>query len=189
MIKTKIVCTLGPATDNIDVIKALLNSGMSVARFNFSHGTHDEHKSRIDLFRKAAAELGIPAGLLIDIKGPKIRLKKFEKGEVELKDGDPFALTIDDVAGNDKIVSVSYAGLPADVEIGSRILIADGLVELKVVSKNEKRIDCVVINGGVISDNKGLNVPGVTVNIQFISDKDKQDLKFAVDNDADFIAA
>ncbi len=189
MIKTKIVCTLGPATDSIEILKELIKSGMSVARLNFSHGTHEEHKSRINLFRQAVKELGIPVGLLLDIKGPKIRLRKFEKGEVELKTGNTFSLTIDEVVGTEKIASVSYQGLPADVEKGSRILIADGLVELKVISKTDKIIECIVITGGPIGDNKGINVPGVTITIPFISERDKLDLKFAVDNDIDFIAA
>jgi pyruvate kinase len=189
MIKTKIVCTLGPSTDNIETLKDLIRAGMSVARLNFSHGSYEEHKARVDLFRKAVKELGVPVGLLLDIKGPKIRLKKFEKGEIELKTGDNFTLTIDEVIGTEKIAAISYAGLVEDVEKGSRILIADGLVELKVIAKSEKNIDCVVITGGPIGNNKGINVPGVTISIPFISDKDKLDLKFAVDYDIDFIAA
>jgi pyruvate kinase len=189
MIKTKIVCTLGPATDNIETLKDLIKAGMSVARLNFSHGSHEEHKVRVDMFRQAVKELGVPVGLLLDTKGPEIRLRKFEKGEVELKTGDSFTLTIDEVVGTEEIVSVSYKGLPGDIEKGSRILIADGLVELKVTSKTDKNIDCVVINGGAIGDNKGVNVPGATISMPFLSERDKLDLKFSVDNDFDFIAA
>ena len=189
MRKTKIICTLGPGTDSEPVLHDLFRNGMNVARLNFSHGTHEEHLKRIKIFKKIRKELGLPVGLLIDTKGPEIRLKKFEDGKIELVDGDTFTLTIEDVPGNKEIVSVTYEKLPDDVSKGDRILIDDGLIELKVMSKTKMKIICEVINGGEVSDRKGVNVPGVYINLPFLSDRDKNDILFAIENGFDLLAA
>ncbi len=189
MRKTKIVCTLGPATDDEEVLKKLLLSGMNVARLNFSHGSYEEHLNTANLFKRLRDELKLPAGLLLDTRGPEIRLKTFENGRVELKEGSLFTLTGEDISGNEKRVSVTYRGLAKDVMRGDRILLDDGLIELKVVGKTDTDIECEVINGGIVKDRKGVNVPDVTINLPFISEKDTRDLKFAVENDFDFVAA
>ena len=198
--KTKIICTLGPAVDNEDVMRALIQEGMNVARFNFSHGPHDEQMGRLKMLRKLRTELGKPVAALLDTKGPEIRLGQFEKGKTELKTGRGFTLTTDDISGTDDRVSITYKNLWNDVKPGDHILIDDGLVGLEVVeirpvanpvSKeiNPMDIVCRVLNDGVISDKKGVNVPNVDLTMPFISEKDYGDICFAVDNDYDFIAA
>ena len=198
--KTKIICTLGPAVDNEDVMRALIQEGMNVARFNFSHGPHDEQMGRLKMLRKLRAELGKPVAALLDTKGPEIRLGQFEKGKTELKTGRGFTLTTDDISGTDDRVSITYKNLWNDVKPGDHILIDDGLVGLEVVEIrpvanpvnkeiNPMDIVCRVLNDGVISDKKGVNVPNVDLTMPFISEKDYGDICFAVDNDYDFIAA
>ena len=198
--KTKIICTLGPAVDNEDVMRALIQEGMNVARFNFSHGPHDEQMGRLKMLRKLRTELGKPVAALLDTKGPEIRLGQFEKGKTELKTGRGFTLTTDDISGTDDRVSITYKNLWNDVKPGDHILIDDGLVGLEVeeirpvanpVNKeiNPMDIVCRVLNDGVISDRKGVNVPNVDLTMPFISEKDYGDICFAVDNDYDFIAA
>lgn len=189
MRKTKIICTLGPAVDNEDTLKKLMLKGMDVARLNFSHGDHKEHKVRVERFKKVRESLGIPIPLLLDTKGPEIRLGKFDGGEVLLKEGDQFVLVNDDINGDITRASVSYKGLYKDVKKGSRILINDGLVELEVVKVKEKDIYCDVINGGIIGNHKGINVPGIEIHLPSLTEKDIEDIKFAVDNEFDFIAA
>jgi pyruvate kinase len=187
--KTKIVCTLGPATDNEAVLRQLFLNGMNVARLNFSHGTYEEHQKRVELFMKLRAEFGLPVGLLLDTKGPEIRIGKFENGPVELKQGEVFTLTTRNEPGSDKRVSVTYAGLPRDVSRGDRILMDDGLLEMKVLSCTETDVECEVVNGGQLSNNKGVNVPGVNINQPFVSERDREDLKFGIRNNFDYIAA
>jgi len=189
MRRTKIVCTLGPATDNDTVLRDLITAGMNVARFNFSHGTHDEHTMRLDMCRQASRDLGIPIALLLDIKGPKIRIGKFQDGRINLEKGKVFTITTDEVPGDVSRVSVSYKRLPSEVERGDRILIADGLIELKVVSRDERNIECQVLFGGELSDRKGVNVPDVNIGLPFLSDQDREDLLFGIRHDYDFIGA
>lgn len=197
--KTKIICTLGPSTDNEDIMRALIREGMNVARFNFSHGPHEEQMGRLKMLRRLRTELNKPVAALLDTKGPEIRLAEFEKGKAELKTGQIFTLTTEDILGTDERVSITYKNLPDDVKAGDRILIDDGLVGLEVAEirpansadEKEKAMDivCRVLNDGVISNKKGVNVPNVDLTMPFISEKDYSDICFAVENDYDFIAA
>lgn len=189
MRKTKIVCTIGPATNDEAVLRELMLAGMDVARINFSHGTHEAAKEMADRIKKVRNELNIPVAILLDTKGPEIRLKKFKDGKIELKEGQTFTLCTDDVEGDESRVSVTYGDLPKDVKTGSKILIDDGLIELNVTSVKNNRIVCVVKNGGVISDNKGVNVPNVELSMPYMSEKDREDILFAIEQDFDFIAA
>jgi pyruvate kinase len=188
--KTKIVCTIGPASESEEVLKQLMLNGLNVARLNFSHGTHEEHKKRIDTIKKLREELDLPIAIMLDTKGPEIRIKTFKSGEVTLQTGDIFTLTTREVEGDETIVSVSYEGLPKDVSKGTRILIDDGLVELEVIEiVNGTDIRCTVLNGGTIKDRKGVNVPNVPINLPAVTEKDIEDIKFGIENDVDFIAA
>lgn len=189
MRKTKIICTMGPATDDDEVLRALMLSGMDVARLNFSHGTHEEALVRINRIKRIREELDIPVAVLLDTKGPEIRLKTFKDGKVELKEGQKFTLCTDDVEGDNKQVSITYDRLPRDVTAGNKILIDDGLIELEVLSVNSTRITCTVKNGGVISDRKGINVPNVSLSMPYMSKKDEEDILFGIEQDVDFIAA
>lgn len=188
MRRSKIVCTLGPAVDSHEQLVALIEAGMSVARFNFSHGTHEEHQGRYDRVRKAAAETGRAVGVLADLQGPKIRLAKFAEGPVELVRGDEFTITSEDVPGDKSICGTTYKGLPGDVVKGDPILINDGNVELKVVAVEGPRVKTIVIEGGVISDHKGINLPGAAVNVPALSGKDVEDLRFALRMGCDLVA-
>ncbi len=189
MRKTKIICTLGPATDKEGVLRSLMLEGMSVARLNFSHQTHEQHKIRADAVKALREELDLPVALLMDTKGPEIRTGTFKDSQVELTAGHPFVLTTRNVVGTTEITSISYEGLPNDVGPGSRILIDDGLIELRVDTCTPTDICCTVLNGGVVSANKSVNVPGVTLNMPYLSDRDKEDIRFAVQENFDFIAA
>jgi len=189
MRKTKIVCTLGPATDDPAVLKKLFLNGLDVARFNFSHGTHEEQLERLNLFRKIRDELKQPAAALMDTKGPEVRLKTFKDGKIELTKGDKFTLTTNDVEGTEEIVSVTYSKLPQNLNNGDRVLIDDGLIELRVTGTTGKEIYTEVINGGEVSDKKGVNLPSITLDIPFLSEKDKGDILFGIENDYDYIAA
>lgn len=189
MRKTKIICTLGPSTDNEEVLRQLMLGGMNVARLNFSHQSHTEQKVRADSVKHLREELGLPVALLLDTKGPEIRTGTFNPPKVELKKGQPFTLTTENVEGNETLASVTFAGLPQDVAPGSKILIDDGLIELKVQECTDKEVHCVVLNGGTVSANKGINVPGVKLSLPFLSDRDKSDIEFGVQEDFDFIAA
>lgn len=189
MRKTKIICTLGPATDSGDLLRQLCISGMNVARLNFSHGSLDEHNKRVEQVKKLRDELGTPVGLLLDTRGPEIRIGRFEHSEVELTPGSIFTITTRDVPGTDKAVSVAYAGFPGIVKKGSTILLDDGLIAMKVISTKPDEVTCEVVNGGMLSNNKKINIPGEANNLPFITDKDREDLKFGIEHDFDFIAA
>ncbi|MCI6857832.1 MAG: pyruvate kinase [Eubacterium sp.] len=189
MRKTKIICTLGPATDQGDVLEQLMLSGMNVARLNFSHDTYENQKKRMDKVKALRQKHNLPVACLLDTKGPEVRLKTFKDKKVTLERGQEFCLTTRDVEGTKEIVSVTHKDLHNDIKAGSSILIDDGLVELKVVSIKGQDIHCKVLNGGVISDRKGVNIPGVELSIPFMSDKDKEDLLFGIKEDVDFIAA
>ncbi len=189
MRKTKIVCTLGPATDNGDVLRQLMLGGMNVCRFNFSHGTHEDHKRRLDQVVALREELGLPVATLLDTKGPEIRTGTFEPDKVELVQGQKFTLTTKNIVGSNTISSISFDKLPQDVSAGQRILIDDGLIELTVDSTTDTEIFCTVINGGTVSNNKGINVPGVKLSMPYLSERDISDIIFGVECDYDFIAA
>ena len=189
MRKTKIICTLGPASDTEEIIRELILSGMDVARINFSHGEYSEHKKKVDIIKKLREELGTHTALLLDTKGPEVRLKKFKNGEAFLKTGDSFSLYLTDCEGDEKGVAITYVGLWRDVTVGSRILVDDGLIELRVESVDEKEIKTTVLNGGRLSDKKGINVPSVKLSMPFLSEKDKEDIAFGVREGFDFIAA
>jgi len=189
MRRTKIVCTIGPASESVEMLEKLIMAGMNVARLNFSHGTHEEHKIRIDNIKKARQNLNKPIAIMLDTKGPEVRLGKFKTGSAELKTGDCFTLTIREIEGDDSIVSISYKNLPKEVSAGSRILIADGLIELKVLDKNETDVLSQVVNGGVVTDRKNVNIPGATSKLPAVTEKDIEDINFGIDNDIDFIAA
>lgn len=190
MRKTKIICTLGPSTDDDNVLKQLILSGMDVARFNFSHGSHEEHLGRLNKIEKFRKELGCPVATLLDTKGPEIRLGTFkEHKKVELQEGQTFTLTSRDVEGDNTQASISYSNLIYDIEEGTTILIDDGLVEMTAIKITDTDITCIVKNGGIISDKKGVNVPGVHLSMPYISDKDRQDILFGIQHNFDFIAA
>lgn len=189
MRKTKIVCTIGPASENPKMLEKLMQSGMNVARLNFSHGTHEEHKTRIENIKRTRDKLGKHIPIMLDTKGPEVRLGTFKKGSEEIFSGQKFILTTRDVEGDNTIVEISYKALPEEVKIGTRILIADGLIELTVIDKNDTDVICQVVNGGIISDRKNVNVPGATSKLPAITQKDISDINFGIDNDIDFIAA
>ena len=200
--KTKIICTLGPATDKGDVLKQLILEGMNVARFNFSHGSYEEQKGRLEQLRKLRTELKRPVAALLDTKGPEIRLRDFADGKVELKSGQTFTLTTEEILGDANRVSVTYKNLPNDVKVGGHILIDDGLIGMEVISiepvagakadaegHQPMNIVCRVLNSGIISNKKGVNVPNVDLSMPYISEKDYNDILFGIENDYDFIAA
>ncbi len=187
--KTKIICTMGPSTDEGDVLKQLILSGMDVARFNFSHGSHEEQKARLDRLVALREELNLPIATLLDTRGPEIRLKELKGGSVILKEGQLFTLALGDFVGDDQRVAITYEDLYKDVHVGNRILIDDGLIEMRVVQIEGTDIVCEVENGGKISNKKGVNVPNVELSMPFISPTDYDDIVFGVENDFDFIAA
>lgn len=190
MRKTKIVATIGPASERDDILKELMLNGLNVARLNFSHGTHEEHRKRINTIKRLRDELDLPIAIMLDTKGPEIRIKHFKDGEITLESEDIFTLTTRDILGDQSIVSVTYEGLAKDVTKGSRILIDDGLVELEVLEIIDGTdIKCVVLNGGTIKDRKGVNVPNIAINLPAVTEKDIEDIKFGIENDVDFIAA
>jgi pyruvate kinase len=188
MRRAKIVCTLGPATESYDQIKALVEAGMDVARLNLSHGGYAEHEDRYRRVRKAADETGRSVGILADLQGPKIRLGRFAEGPVLLERGDEFTITVDDIEGDQTICGTTYKGLTADVARGERILVDDGRVTLEVTDVEGPRVHTMVIEGGMVSDHKGLNLPGVAVSVPALSDKDIRDLRWALRTGADVIA-
>lgn len=189
MRKTKIVCTLGPATNDVEIMKQLIQNGMDAARINFSHGTYETHAETIAKLKQAREELNAPIPLILDTKGPEIRVKTFKEDKVRLEEDATFTLTTREVEGDVNIVSVTYADLPKDVHRGSRILIDDGLIELKVEDITETDVVCKVVNGGVVKSRKGVNLPGVEVNLPSLMEKDIEDLKFGVENGFDIVAA
>ena len=190
MKKTKVVCTMGPNTNDRELMKKLMENGMDVARFNFSHGDHEEQKGRMDLLKELREELHTNTAILLDTKGPEIRTGVLKDGKrIMLEAGAQFTLTVDDIVGDQNKVSITYAGLVEDVEAGKVILIDDGLIELKVLRKTEKDIVCEVINGGELGEKKGVNVPNVSVRLPAITEKDRDDIRFGVEQGIDFIAA
>ena len=190
MKKTKVVCTKGPNTNDRELLKKLIENGMDVARFNFSHGDHEEQKSRMDLLKELRQELNTNTAILLDTKGPEIRTGVLKGGKrIMLKAGEQFTLTTEEIEGDESKVSITYEGLVQDVDAGRVILIDDGLIELKVVGKSEKEIFCEVINGGELGERKGVNVPNVAVRLPAITEKDKDDIRFGVEQGIDFIAA
>lgn len=189
MRKTKIICTLGPATDDKSVLKRLMEEGMNVARLNFSHGTQEEQLKRIDAVKEVREVLSLPVAILLDTRGPEIRLKTFESGKITLNTGDSFTLTTRDIVGNGSICSVTYEKLPSNVTSGTKILIDDGLVALEAVSVENTEIHCKVLNGGDISNRKSINIPGVRLNMEYINEKDYADILFGIKNGIDFVAA
>ena len=189
MRKTKIICTLGPAVDSDDMLRKLILSGMNCARFNFSHGTHESQLATLTRLKRVRDELGIPVAALMDTKGPEIRIKTFKDGPISLAEGDSFTLTTREVEGDGKQVSVTYANLHNEVDKGTRILIDDGLVELLVDDIKGQDIHCTVQSGGGLSNNKSINIPDTSIQLPALTDKDREDLKFAAENDFDIVAA
>ncbi len=189
MKRTKIVCTLGPASSNADTIKAMLKNGMNVARINFSHGTHEDHKKVIELFREVRDSLGVPAAVMLDTKGPEIRTGTFSNAPVTLSSGQEFTLTTRDLEGDDKICSVTYKELPKKLKVGNTVLVDDGHIRLTVKEINDTDIICAVADGGQLSNRKGINIPHVHLDMPYLSEKDKADLLFGIQLDVDFIAA
>lgn len=189
MRKTKIICTIGPASQDIPVLQEMTEAGMNVARLNFSHGTHDEHRMRIKNIRRAVEQTGKTVAIMLDTKGPEIRTGKLKAGKITLQSGQKFVLTTRDISGDNEIVQINYKSLPAEVKPGHHILLADGLINLLVESSSDTDIICQVINGGELGEKKGVNVPGVRINLPFLSDKDKEDIKFGIEQQVDFIAA
>lgn len=188
--KTKIVCTMGPNMDNIENIRALAKSGMDIARLNFSHGDHEEHLKRINMIKQVREELGLPIAILLDTKGPEIRTGVLVNDEkVELQEGQDFVLTTEEIVGDANKVSITYAQLPEDVKEGNTILIDDGLIGLTVQEVKDKEIFCKVTNGGLLGSRKGVNVPGVSVKLPGITQKDKDDIIFGISQGLDFVAA
>lgn len=189
MRKTKIICTMGPATDNDNTLRNLMLAGMDVARLNFSHGTYEQAKERIDRIKRIREELDIPVAIMLDTKGPEIRLKTFKNGKVTVKEGDKFTLYTDDVEGDETGVSITYKNLVKDITAGTRLLIDDGLIEIEAQSVKSDRIICEVKSGGELSDSKGVNVPNVSLTMPYMSQKDIDDILFGIREDIDFIAA
>lgn len=189
MRKTKIVCTIGPVTESEEMISKLISAGMNVARLNFSHGDHAEHKRRIDGIKNVRERLGIPIAIMLDTKGPEVRLGHFKDGKADLEKGQRFTLTVREILGDSTQCSITYKELPKEVPIGSRILIADGVIELRVLDKNDTDVICEAVNGGTLGDRKNVNIPGATSKLPAITEKDIADLIFGIENQVDFIAA
>ena len=190
MKKTKVVCTMGPNTNDRELMRKLIQNGMDVARFNFSHGDHEEQKGRMDMLKELREEEHTNTAILLDTKGPEIRTGILKDGKkITLKEGETFTLTTEDIVGDNKRVSITYKGLAEDVSEGKIILIDDGLIGLKVIGKTDKEIHCEIINGGELGEKKGVNVPGVPVRLPAITEKDKEDIKFGAEQGIDFIAA
>ncbi len=189
MRKTKIICTLGPKTDDMDTLRAMIHAGMNVARLNFSHGSFSEHQKRINMIKQLRQELGKPIALLLDTKGPEIRIGTFAGGATELSRGQSFTLTTEAVEGDNSRVSVSYHNLPHVLAPGDRVLMDDGLIELSVTECSDIDVTGIIKNGGRLSNNKSINLPGVHIDMPYMTERDRQDILFGVENDVDFIAA
>ena len=187
--KTKIVCTLGPASRDENVMEGMLRAGMNVARLNFSHGTHEEHRKTIETFRKVRDRLDIPAAVLLDTKGPEIRLGDFENGSETIEEGQIFTLTSEECRGSKSRVCTTYKALPSQVEPGTRILIDDGRIRLEVTETTETEVVCRVLAGGKVSNRKGVNIPGKSLDLEYISPGDRQDILFGIRMDVDYVAA
>ncbi len=189
MRKTKIICTIGPASESEEKLREIMLAGMNVARFNFSHGSHEEHKRKYDRIKKLRDELELPVAVMLDTKGPEIRLKDFENHKEELEAGQKFTLTTREILGTKTEVSITYKQLPSDVKSGNTILIDDGLIELIVDEVTSEDIVCTVVNGGPVSDKKGVNVPGAELTMPYLSEQDKSDIIFGCEQGFDFVAA
>lgn len=189
MRKTKIICTIGPASESEERLRELMLAGMNVARFNFSHGTHEEQRVKLERVKKVREELNLPVATLLDTKGPEIRLRDFEGGRVELISGQTFILTTEEILGTDKRAAISYKNLKNDVSVGTTILIDDGLIEMSVEEIRGEEIVCRVVNGGFVSNHKGVNVPGVVLSMPYISDVDREDILFGIEMGYEFLAA
>ena len=189
MARTKIICTIGPATENVDTIKEMIKAGMNVARFNFSHGNIEEQRRFIDVVKQAREELQLPVSLMLDTKGPEIRTGKFENDKVELVEGQLFSLINEDLLGNNERVPITYKELYNDVNVGTQILVSDGEIELEVVEVHDKDIVCKVKNGGVLGNQKSINVPGVHLSMPFMTQKDIDDISAGCMEDFDYISA
>lgn len=187
--KTKIICTIGPATDNPEILEEMIKSGMDVARINFSHGTYEDHKMRMDEVKAVREKLNRFIPIMLDTKGPEIRIGKFKNGRVKIKAGQKFTLTTDEVEGDDTVVSVSYKNLPNEIKKGNEILIDDGLLKLEVVDVKENKIICIADNDAEVGNLKGVNLPDATINMPYVSEKDRNDLLFGIKEGVDFIAA
>ena len=188
MRKTKIVCTIGPASDTEEIMTGLCKAGMNVARLNFSHSTHDEHQRIIDLIKKVRSELKVPIAIMLDTKGPEYRIKTFKNQKIMLKDGDSFVFTSDDIIGDETRVAVSYPNLPNELSVGDTILLNNGLLVFEVVNISGTNIECSVITGGELSDRKSMSFPGKVMKQEYLSEQDKKDIAFGVQNDVDYIA-
>ncbi|MBO4326085.1 MAG: pyruvate kinase [Clostridia bacterium] len=189
MRKTKIICTLGPASESEETIEKLCLAGMNVARFNFSHGTHEWHKMVMDRVKKVREKLGIPVAIMLDTKGPEYRLGTFRNGPIQLADGDKFTFTVDDIEGDKERVSVSFKTLNKELEPGNKIYVNNGIVQFVVDDIEGSDIHCTVLEGGVLSDRKSMSFPGKVLNQVFLSEKDKSDLLFGIENEVDYVAA
>ena len=189
MKKTKIICTVGPSTDNVELLGNMMRAGMDLARFNFSHGSHEDHGKRLAMVREAAAKVGKIVATIADTKGPEMRLGMFANNKVTLHEGDEFVLTTEEVVGDVHKAHVNYAGLPQEVHVGSMILLADGLLSLEVTAIEGVEIHTKVVHGGEVSNRKRVACPGIELKLPFLSEQDKADILFAVKNDMDYIAA
>ena len=188
MRKTKIICTIGPACGTEKVMTALCKAGMNVARLNFSHGTHEQHLEMINLIKKVREKLNVPVAIMLDTKGPEYRIKTFENGKIYLNDGDEFTFTTENIVGNEKKVSVSYAGMIKDLSVGDRITVNNGLVVFEVTELTDKEAHCKVLMGGELSNSKSMSFPNKVLNQEYLSEQDKSDLLFGIENDIDFVA-
>ena len=188
MRKTKIVCTIGPASETEKTITGLCKAGMNVARLNFSHNTHEDHQRRIDLVKKVRSELKMPIAIMLDTKGPEYRIKTFKNQKITLNDGNKFTFTTDDIVGDETKVAVSYPNLPNELSVGDTILLNNGLLTFEVVNIDGTNIECTVVIGGELSDRKSMSFPGKVMKQEYLSEQDKKDIAFGVQNDVDYIA-
>jgi len=186
--RAKIICTIGPASEDENILRTLIQSGMDIARLNFSHGSHQEHLQKIECIRKVSDELGKPVAILQDLQGPKIRIGKFKQAPIQLKPGDLFTITTRNILGDQHQVSTTYKNLPHDVQPGDTILVNDGLIKLSVKSKTKTDVLCEVVNGGSLYDRRGINLPGVKISEPSLTEKDKQDVLFGLEHRIDYVA-
>ena len=189
MRKTKIICTIGPASENEETLTKMCQAGMDVARLNFSHGSHEEHQKKIDLIKKVRKNLSLPIAIMLETKGPEYRIKTFENGKIQLEEGATFTLTTEDIVGNEQRVAVNYKNLIENLKVGDRILVNNGLIILEVTKLKTPDAICKVIAGGELSDRKSMNFPNKVMNHAYLSEQDKQDLLFGIQNEVDFVAA
>ena len=189
MKRTKIVATIGAASESESIMRKLFEYGVNVCRLNFSHGDHEEHKARIDTIKKLRHEMNLPIAIMLDTKGPEIRLGKFKKDQIEIQKDQEFTLTTRELEGDEHIVSVSYKGMPNDVSVGDIILIDDGLIEFRVVEITDTDIIMKALNSGVLKDHKGVNIPNVNINLPALTERDVEDIIFGIENGIDYIAA